>query len=39
MHSVFLVGIPIAAAMLAVALMLPERPLRGTPDIKANGDD
>jgi hypothetical protein len=32
MHSVFLVGIPIAAAMLAVALALPERPLRRTLD-------
>jgi hypothetical protein len=32
MHSVFLVGIPIAVAMLAVALMLPERPLRRTLD-------
>jgi EmrB/QacA subfamily drug resistance transporter len=30
MHSVFLVGIPIAVAMLAVALLLPERPLRRT---------
>jgi MFS family permease len=30
MHSVFLVGIPIAMAMLAVALLLPERPLRRT---------
>jgi hypothetical protein len=27
---VFLVGIPIAMAMLAVALLLPERPLRRT---------
>jgi hypothetical protein len=33
MHSVFLVGIPIAIAMLAVALVLPERPLRRTLDI------
>jgi hypothetical protein len=32
MHTVFLVGIPIAAAMLAVALALPERPLRRTLD-------
>jgi hypothetical protein len=30
MHSVFLVGIPIAIAMLTVALLLPERPLRRT---------
>ncbi|HET6868107.1 MAG TPA: MDR family MFS transporter [Solirubrobacteraceae bacterium] len=35
MHSVFLVGIPIAAAMLAVALALPERPLRRTLDAPA----
>ena len=33
MHSVFLVGIPIAAAMLAVAVLLPERPLRRTLDL------
>jgi EmrB/QacA subfamily drug resistance transporter len=39
MHSVFLVGIPIAVAMLAVALMLPERPLRHTLDMAADGID
>jgi hypothetical protein len=39
MHSVFLVGIPIAAAMLVVALALPERPLRRTLDVAAAGDD
>jgi EmrB/QacA subfamily drug resistance transporter len=33
MHSVFLAGIPIAIAMLAVALVLPERPLRRTLDV------
>jgi hypothetical protein len=32
MHSVFLVGVPLALAMLAVALALPERPLRRTLD-------
>ena len=36
MHSVFLVGIPIAVAMLVVALMLPERPLRRTLDTPAD---
>jgi EmrB/QacA subfamily drug resistance transporter len=35
MHSVFLVGIPLAVAMLAVALALPERPLRRTLDVPA----
>jgi MFS family permease len=38
MHSVFLVGIPIAAAMLVVALLLPERPLRSTLDTTVNGE-
>jgi hypothetical protein len=35
---VFLVGIPIAAAMLVVALLLPERPLRSTLDTTVNGE-
>jgi MFS family permease len=39
MHSVFLVGIPIAIAMLAVALALPERPLRRTLDAPAGAGD
>jgi EmrB/QacA subfamily drug resistance transporter len=39
MHSVFLVGIPIAVAMLAVALMLPERPLRLTLDAPPGAGD
>jgi hypothetical protein len=30
MHSVFLLGIPVGAALLAVAIVLPERPLRRT---------
>jgi hypothetical protein len=37
MHSVFLVGIPLAIAMLAVALALPERPLRRTLDVPPPG--
>jgi EmrB/QacA subfamily drug resistance transporter len=32
MHSVFLLGIPVGVAMLAVAIVLPERPLRRTLD-------
>ncbi|MGH2894897.1 MAG: MDR family MFS transporter [Solirubrobacteraceae bacterium] len=39
MHSVFLVGIPIALAMLAVALVLPERPLRRTLEAPADASD
>jgi hypothetical protein len=39
MHSVFLVGIPIGVAMLTVALLLPERPLRRTLDTPADGSD
>jgi MFS family permease len=39
MHSVFLVGIPIAIAMLAVALALPERPLRRTLDAPPSARD
>ena len=37
MHDVFLVGIPIAVAMLVAAVALPERPLRRTLDIPADG--
>jgi EmrB/QacA subfamily drug resistance transporter len=39
MHSVFLVGIPLAIAMLAVALLLPERPLRHTLDTPEKSND
>jgi MFS family permease len=39
MHSVFLVGIPIGLAMLAVALALPERPLRRTLEVPADAGD
>jgi EmrB/QacA subfamily drug resistance transporter len=37
MHSVFLVGIPIAVAMLTVACVLPERPLRRTLETSVDG--
>ena len=39
MHSVFVVGIPIAIAMLTLALVLPERPLRRTVETLADGSD
>ena len=39
MHSVFLVGIPLAIVMLAVALALPERPLRRTLDVPPGAGD
>lgn len=39
LHSVFLVGIPIAVAMLVASVMLAERPLRSTLGAQGGDDD